>query len=40
MNQQAAAAAVTNLDVVSMTRAGVSDELIVSTMQSRERGWI
>jgi hypothetical protein len=35
MNQQAAAAAVTNYDLVGMARAGVSDDLIISTMQSR-----
>jgi len=35
MNQQAAAAAVTNLDLVSMARAGVGDDLIISTLQSR-----
>jgi hypothetical protein len=35
MNQQARAAAVTTRDSGSMTRAGVSDDLIVSTMQSR-----
>jgi hypothetical protein len=34
-NQQAAAMAVTNYDLISMTRAGVGDDLIVSTMQSR-----
>ena len=35
LNQQAAAMAVTNADLVGMTRAGVSDDLIVSTMRSR-----
>ncbi len=35
MNQQAAAAAVTNYDVVGMAKAGVSDDLIISTIQSR-----
>jgi hypothetical protein len=35
MNQQAAAAAVTNYDLVEMTRAGVSEDLIISTMRSR-----
>jgi hypothetical protein len=35
MNQQAAATAVTNYDLVNMTRAGVGDDLIISTMQSR-----
>jgi hypothetical protein len=35
MNQQAAAAAVTNNDLVAMTRAGVSEDLIISTMRSR-----
>jgi len=34
-NQQAAALAVTNNDLVGMARAGVSDDLIISTMQSR-----
>jgi outer membrane lipoprotein SlyB len=34
-NQQAAALAVTNFDLVNMTRAGVSDEVIISTMRSR-----
>jgi uncharacterized protein YcfJ len=34
-NQQAAAQAVTNYDLLSMTRAGVSDDLIISTIQSR-----
>lgn len=35
MNQQAAAAAVTNYDLVSMTKAGVGDDLIISTIRSR-----
>ncbi|WP_425397839.1 YMGG-like glycine zipper-containing protein [Aeoliella sp.] len=34
-NAQAAANAVTNYDLVQMTQAGLSDELIVSTIQSR-----
>ena len=34
-NQQAAAQAVTNYDLVNMTRAGVGDDLVISTMQSR-----
>lgn len=34
-NQQAAATAVTNYDLVGMAKAGVSDDLIISTMQSR-----
>lgn len=34
-NQQAAAMAVSNYDLVNMTRAGVSDDLIISTMRSR-----
>lgn len=34
-NQQATAMAVTNYDLISMTKAGVSDDVIVSTMQSR-----
>lgn len=34
-NAQAAAAAVTNFDLVQMTRAGVSEDLIVSTIRSR-----
>jgi YMGG-like Gly-zipper len=34
-NAQAAALAVTNYDLVEMTRAGLGDELIISTMQSR-----
>jgi hypothetical protein len=35
MNAQAAAQAVTNYDLVTMTRSGVSDDLIISTIQSR-----
>jgi hypothetical protein len=35
MNQQVAAAAVTNYDLVEMTRAGLGDDLIISTMRSR-----
>jgi hypothetical protein len=35
MNQQAAAMAVTNYDLVEMTRAGVSEDVIISTMRSR-----
>ena len=35
MNQQAAAAAVTNYDLVSLTRAGVGEDLIISSMRSR-----
>jgi hypothetical protein len=35
MNQQAAALAVTNYDLLQMTRAGVSEDVIISTMQSR-----
>jgi len=34
-NAQVAALAITNYDLVEMTRAGLSDELIISTMQSR-----
>jgi YMGG-like Gly-zipper len=34
-NAQAAAQAVTNYDLVNMTKSGVSDDLIVSTIQSR-----
>jgi len=34
-NQQAAAMAITNYDLVSMTRAGVSDDVIISTIRSR-----
>ncbi len=34
-NQHAAAQAVSNYDLVSMTRAGVSDDVIISTMRSR-----
>lgn len=35
MNQQAAALAVTNYDLLQMTRAGVSDDVIITTMRSR-----
>jgi hypothetical protein len=35
MNQQAAAMAVTDYDLLEMTRAGVSDDVIISTMRSR-----
>lgn len=35
MNQQAAAMAVTNYDLVQMTRAGVSEDVIISTIRSR-----
>jgi hypothetical protein len=35
MNQQAAATAVTNYDLIQMSRAGISDDIIISTMQSR-----
>jgi uncharacterized protein YcfJ len=34
-NAQAAALAVTNYDLVEMTRAGVSEDLIISTMRNR-----
>ena len=34
-NAQVAAAAVTNFDLVQMTRAGVSEDLIISTLRSR-----
>jgi hypothetical protein len=34
-NQQAAAMAISNYDLVSMTRAGVSEDVIISTMRSR-----
>jgi hypothetical protein len=34
-NAQAAAQAVTNYDLVNMTKSGVSDDLIISTIQSR-----
>lgn len=34
-NAQAAARAVTNLDLVQMTQAGISDELIISTINTR-----
>jgi hypothetical protein len=35
MNQQAMAMAVTDADVVQMTRAGISEDVIISTMRSR-----
>lgn len=35
MNQQAAAAAVTNYDLQQMTSAGISEDVIISTMRSR-----
>jgi outer membrane lipoprotein SlyB len=35
MNQQATAMAVTNYDLLEMTRAGVSEDVIISTMRSR-----
>lgn len=35
MNQQAAAAAVTNFDLQQMTQAGISEDVIISTMRSR-----
>ena len=35
MNQQAAAMAVTNYDLLQMTRAGLSEDVIISTMRSR-----
>jgi Glycine zipper len=35
LNQQAAAQAVTNYDLVGMARAGVGDDVIISTIQSR-----
>jgi hypothetical protein len=35
MNAQAAALAMTNYDLVNMTKSGVSDDLIISTLQSR-----
>ena len=35
LNQQAAATAVTNYDLLQMTRAGVSEDVIISTMRSR-----
>jgi hypothetical protein len=35
MNAQAAAQAVTNYDLVAMTKSGVSDDLIISSIQSR-----
>ena len=34
-NQQAAARAVTNLDLIRMTQAGVSDDLIIGTVRAR-----
>src|SRR5690349_7258754 len=35
MNQQAAAAAVSNFDLLQMSQAGISDDVIISTMRSR-----
>ena len=35
LNQQAAAQAVTSYDLLEMTRAGVSEDVIISTMRSR-----
>ena len=35
LNQQAAAMAVTNYDLLQMTRAGISEDVIISTMRSR-----
>jgi Glycine zipper len=35
LNQQAAATAVTDYDVIQMTRAGISEDVIISTMRSR-----
>ena len=35
MNEQAAAMAVTDDDLVQMTRAGISEDVIISTMRSR-----
>jgi len=35
MNQQAAAMAVTNYDLLQMSRAGISDDVIITTMRSR-----
>src|SRR5215210_2400695 len=35
MNQQAVAMAVTDSDLVQMTRAGISEDVIISTMRSR-----
>jgi hypothetical protein len=35
LNQQVAAAAVTNYDLVEMTRAGIAEDVIISTMRSR-----
>ena len=34
-NQEAAARAVTDYDLVSMTRAGISDDVIISTIRAR-----
>ena len=38
LNQQAAAMAVTNYDLLQMTRAGISEDVIISTMRSRGAG--
>jgi hypothetical protein len=35
LNQQAAAMAVTNYDLLQMTQAGLSEDVIISTMRSR-----
>src|SRR4051794_36851890 len=35
LNQQAAATAVTNYDLLQMSHAGISDDVIISTMRSR-----
>jgi uncharacterized protein YcfJ len=35
MNQQAAASAITNYDLLEMTRAGVSEDVMISTMRAR-----
>jgi hypothetical protein len=35
MNQQASASAITNHDLAEMTRAGVSEDVIISTMRAR-----
>ena len=35
LNQQAAATAITSYDLVNMTRAGIGDDLIISSMHSR-----
>ncbi len=35
LNQQAVAAAITNYDLLEMTRAGLSEDVIISTMRSR-----